>query len=221
MNQKKRQNSQSEILNPQSRGFTLLEVLLAVSILAIILGVIYASFSTAARNVEQAEIVRDTTDLARTLVAKVSDDINNAYCGPVAAGKVVFYGKKKEQEISGNKHRLDEIYLTTLTNWRKPDSKETDLWEIGYYFGEKQSGYTLMRREKRELSNDLAPLEGGIVFELSQKITEFRLRYFNGSTWSDEWSNSSSCNLPMAVEISLALENERLYVTQVDFGIRR
>ena len=62
-----------------SRGFTLLEVLLSMAILVVIMTVIYASFSTAGNNVEQAERVRDDTDIARTLIARLSTDIQNAY----------------------------------------------------------------------------------------------------------------------------------------------
>ena len=62
-----------------SKGFTLLEVLLAMAILAVIMTVIYASFSTAGNNVEQAERLRDETDIARTLIARLSADIANAY----------------------------------------------------------------------------------------------------------------------------------------------
>src|SRR5512134_2779574 len=75
------QNPVSSIrfLNPQSQGFTLLEVLIAVAIMSAIVTVIYMSFSTTSRNVQQAEEMRDTADLARPLLAKLSDDIANAY----------------------------------------------------------------------------------------------------------------------------------------------
>jgi len=221
MDQNKHQNQQSEISNPKLNGFTLLEVLLAVSILAIIIAAIYASFSTAARNVEQAEAIRTSTDLARTLIAKISDDIHNAYCNSsMTTWKTVFYGKKQEQEAGGNKHRLDSIYLTTLTNWRKPNSKEIDLWEVGYYFKEKPdgSGYTLMRHEKRELNKNVPPLEGGIDYEITGAVQELHLRYLIGSTLIEEWGSSSQCRYPNAVEISLVLEDGSLYTTRVDVG---
>jgi type II secretion system protein J len=201
-------------------GFTLIEVLLAVSIMAFIVSAIYMSFFTSSRNVQQAEAIRDSTDLARTLIMKIADDIHSAYCGSLTTGKTVFFGKKEEHEINGKTQRMDSIYLTPLTNWRTPNSKESELWEIGYYFKEKPngSGYTLMRHEKRLLSSDVLPLEGGIDYEITDKAVEFRLRYLNGSSWAEEWGSSEKCTYPQAVEITLALEDGSTYTSRFDVG---
>ncbi len=206
-------------------GFTLIEVVLAVSIMAFITSVIYMSFFTTSRNVEQAEAKRDNTDLARILLTKMSDDIHNAYCGSLMTGKTVFYGKKQEQKTGGNELRTDSLYLTTLTNSRKRGSKETELCEVGYYFKEKPdgSGNVLMRHDKRELSNDIAPLEGGVEYEITDRVEELHLRYLrSGSTsFVEELGNSGPClsgALPKAVEISLTLDDGSLYTTRVDVG---
>lgn len=210
---------QSTFHNPHSKGFTLLEVLLALAILTVVVAVIYTSFSTASRSVESAEAIRDDTDLARTLIARVSDDIVNAYCSQNMKTTTFFYGKKEEKDVNGNKVRLDSLFLTTLTNWRRPDSKETDLWEVGYFFNEKPDGkgYVLMRREKRELSKDFPPLEGGVEYEITDRIDELQIRYYDGSKWLDETGGKNLC-IPQAVssvEIALTLAGGKTYTTQV------
>lgn len=205
-----------------SKGFTLLEVLIAVAIMAGIVTVIYASFFTTSQNVEQAEKIRDASDLARTLVAKLTNDIANAYVNPGMntsnAPLTVFYGKKVQPETGDDKPRYDELYLTTQTNWRRPGTKETDLWEVGYYFKQKTDGpgYVMMRREKRELSKDVPALEGGVEYDMTDSIKSLQFRYFNGFVWSDEWNNRTT--LPMAVQISLLFNNGSTYVTKVDIG---
>jgi prepilin-type N-terminal cleavage/methylation domain-containing protein len=211
---------------PKSPGFTLLEVLIAVAIMSMIVTVIYTSFFTASRNVEQAEAIRDSTDLARTLVAKLSSDISNAYLNPYMNASVVttiFYGKKvqPETETGLNKsNRHDSLSLTPLTNWRRPDSKETDLWEVGYNFKQKPdgSGWVLMRREKRELSNDFPALEGGVEYEMTDHVVSLQFRYNDGFTWVDEWDSRSRQKLPSIVEITLLLDDGSAYITQVDVG---
>jgi type II secretion system protein J len=206
-------------LQPPARtgnGFTLLEVLLALSILALVVTAVYASFSTTGRNIEKAEVTRDSTDLARTLVAKMSSDIANAYVNSAMAGKTIFYGGKKEFGTGNDKQRYDVLSLTTLTNWRKSDSQEMDLWEVGYFFTEKSdvSGYVMMRREKRVLSTDMPAGEGGVEYQITDRVKGLQLRYNNGGdTWYDEWTTKNA--QPQIVEIALTLDSGMTYTTRV------
>jgi general secretion pathway protein J len=212
-------NPKSEIRNRD--GFTLIEVLLAMTILAIILTAVYASFSTAGRNIEHAEVSRDETDLARMLISRLSDDIANAhYYNTSLVAPLIFYGKREDDPTGEGKIMRDSLYLTTLTNWRRPGSKQTDLWEVGYFFKEKpeSTGYVLMRWEKRELSKDVPALEGGNEFELTDQVLSLRFRYYDGSKWVEEWDSRKSHLLPNAVEIALMLASGKVYVTQVDRG---
>ena len=222
----------SALRTPHSKGFTLLEVLLAMAILSVIMTVIYASFSTAGKNVEQAEMIRDETDIARTLIVRLSVDIANAYLiSNVIAPSVPtrFYGKKEEMEgvigTGDRKIRHDSINLTTLTNWRKRDSPEMELWEVGYFFREKPdgTGYALFRREKRELSKVVPVLEGGVEYEITDRVESLQLTYSDhGSTWTDNgWDSQAMGKLPKMVEIVLALDTGKVYTTRVDVGNRQ
>jgi hypothetical protein len=189
-----------------------------MAILALIVTGIYTSFSTASQSVQHAEVARDETDLARTLIARLSLDIENADCDHVANG-AVFYGKKEEVETEGVKRRHDNLAMTTLTNFPRPDSKETELLEADYYFKEKadSKGYSLMRREKRELSKDVKPLEGGVEYEITDQVAELRFRYSStstGLTWVDEW-DKTQCSKPAIVEMTLVLSSGKQYSTEV------
>jgi hypothetical protein len=76
-----------------------------------------------------------------------------------------------------------------------------------------------MRREKRELSKDVPLLEGGVDYEITDKVEELQLRYNNGrSQWSDGWDTrkNPSPSLPRAVEITLTLADGKRYITVVD-----
>jgi len=213
-------NLNSELGN--RKGFTLLEVLIATAIMAGIVSVIYSSFFTASRNVEQAEKIRDESDLVRTLVAKLSSDIANAYVNTGMNPLTVFYGNmvqsETESDANGNALRYDELYLTTLTNWRRPNTPETDLCEVGYYFKQKTdgSGYVLMRREKRQLSVEVPALEGGVEYELTDRVKSLQFEYYNGTIWSNAWPSGTT--LPTAVQISLLLDDGSAYTTKVDVG---
>jgi general secretion pathway protein J len=224
-----RPSPNSSLRTPNASGFTLLEVLIAVAIMSLIVTVIYTSFSTTSRNVQQAEEMRDTADLARTLLAKLSDDIANAYVNTRMNSPVVltiFYGKKGEADLKDEKIRRDDLSMTTLTNVRTPGTKETDLWEVGYFFKEKTNGigFALMRREKRELSKDSPALEGGLEpYEVTDRVESLKFRYFDvgAQKWVDEWDSrtrGTSSPLPKAVEITLALDDGSSYITEVEVG---
>ena len=203
-----------------------------MAILSLIMTVVYASFSTAGKNVEQAETIRDEADIARTLISRLSVDIANAYMNSSMNAPTVLtiFFSKKEEIVGGSttgdeKIRHDSISLTTLTNWRKPDSKETELWEVGYFFKERPDGKgsTLYRREKRELSKDFPALEGGVEYEITDRVESLQFRYSdNGLTWTDTgWDSKSLGRLPKAVEIALLLDTGKLYTTRVDVGNRQ
>jgi len=215
-------NPKSEIRNPKLGGFTLLEVLIAVAIMAGIVTIIYSSFFTASRNVEQAEAIRDSSDMARTLMMKIADDISDAYYNPAMNTPeviTIFNGKKEQTDPTDERSRHDSITLTTLTNWRRPNTQETDLWEVGYFFKQKPdgSGSVMMRREKRELSKDSPAGEGGIEYEITDRVKFFQLRYNEvGDTWYDEWNSTTRNRLPKLVEIALTLESGMTYSTYVE-----
>jgi hypothetical protein len=186
-----------------------------MAILTIVASAVYASFATAGRMVEQAGEVREGTDLARTLLARITSDIANVYVNP-GMTETFLLGRKVEDEEQRKRH--DGIYLTTRSNWRKPDTKETDLWEVGYYFEDKPdgSGQVLMRKEKRELSREVPRLEGTNDYELTDSVAELRFRYYSGTTWSDEWDTKNQGRAPRAIEIVLSLADGRIYMTTVE-----
>lgn len=205
-------------MSSNAKGFTLIEVLIATAIMAGITAVIYSSFFSASRNVEEAETTRDSTDLARTLVMKLTDDIANAYFNP-SMQETVFVGKNSG--ATADELRFDSITFTTLTNWRRPGSKETDLWEVGYRFEDQpdKGGKVMIRTEKRELGKDQPPpLEGGTDYTITGSVAGLRLRYYNGSAWTDEWDSRTQRTLPKAVEIQLSLDDGSTYLTKVEAG---
>ncbi len=209
-------NRWSRIEDRDASGFTLIEVVLALAILALAASVLYASFSTTSTNVDVAEALREDTDLARTILMRLSHDIVNAYCNS-GVQETFFYAKKEEVQTPDGPKRMDSLYLTTMTNTRRPGTEETDLWEVGYFFKEKPdgSGYVLMRREKREIRKDSPPLEGGEEYPVTDKIDGLELSSYYGSKWRDEVGGPDKCIRPEAVRVTLSLYGGKIYTTAV------
>ncbi len=72
----------------------------------------------------------------------------------------------------------------------------------------------LMRREKRELSPNSPALEGGTEYMLTDRVESLQLRYYNGTSWIDDWSNKAA--MPRVVEIALVLDDGSEYITDVN-----
>lgn len=203
-------------MNSDRRGFTLVEALIATTILSLIVTVIYMSFATTGRNVEQAEAARDMADLARTLTSRIANDITNAYYTN-AMPETIFYGASMPGDEDA---RFDSISLTTLSSWRRSNTKETELCEIGYRFVPLAGGHgmKLLRREKRELNRDYPPLEGGSEYLITEHVTGMQLRYYDGAAWTDGWDSRTRNALPKEVEIQLALDDGSSYITRMEVG---
>jgi hypothetical protein len=157
-------------------------------------------------------------------MTRLSTEIANGYCkgNPPAIFRVIPEEIQGESVKADEKIRHDKITMTTLTHWRKLDSKETELWEVEYFFKEKPEGkgYALYRREKTELSKDVPAGEGGNEYEMTDRVQSLQFRLSaNGSTWTDSgWGNTTACILPKTVEIALTLDTGKVYLTKVDVG---
>lgn len=204
----------------RGKGFTLIEVLLSIVILAAVVSVVYASFSTAGQNIEAAEASRAEVDIARALLRRMIDELGNAFYaqdwhGNPSMKEASFRGKKEEEEVNGTLVRVDSISLTTIAPWRTPGTAESGLREVGYFFREREdgTGIDLFRREKRDPGSTAADAADEVEYKLSDKIAGLRFRYYDGSKWVDEWDLN---RLPQLVEIAVVMAGGRVYTTKVE-----
>jgi hypothetical protein len=132
-----------------------------------------------------------------------------------------FLGKKEEAEVEGKKVRRDGLSLSTRTNWRRPGTKEMDLWTVGYFFRERPdgSGYVLMRKERRSLEVVNGALAGETEYEVTDQVESLRLRYTSdGRSWQDDLGGAETCMRPAAAEITLVMADGTAYRTLVRSG---
>lgn len=206
----------------ERNGFTLIEVLIAITILTVIMMVVYQAFTASTDGIRRAEAVDELNSTARVIFLKLMDDINNAY---LTGNNVIFVGdSKRDKELP-----QDSLNLTSISNLRMvKDAKETDLYEIGYKMKEdyayqkQEKRLSLFRREKKTIGVEPV-LEGGEAYELTDEIAGLRFSYFDGANkkWKDNWdSRSTTTKLPTAVEVEVILfdadKKERAFKTIID-----
>jgi type II secretion system protein J len=215
------------------RGFTLLEVLVSVAILAIIMAALYSAYTT---NVEAIQIARENGQVhqtARIALDRITKDLQSAVTeirSPSGTNRLGFIGK--DQERDGK--RMDRIDFTTLTYMALSEqSPAADLCEVGYRVmedPEQEETLVLMRRQKILVSlpeEDTSPAEefgeGGGEQEMARNLAGFRITYEDQGgeeldRWSTEETNSTS-GLPVLVKVRLvikdALEREHVFFTTI------
>lgn len=209
------------------RGFTLLEVLLAVTILALVGTMVYGGFSQTALNkarveedVDHARVVHMTLDrIARELtMAYVSTHVNPSL--DLRVVQTAFIGKD-----NGDDDRIDFTSFSHRRLYR--NARESDQNEISYFVTESPedpSTRVLARREQNRIDED--PRRGGKSQILLSNVEEFNVDYFDPllSDWVQTWSTIDALaqpnRLPTQVRIRLAVKDPRRPNETQTFGTR-
>ncbi len=193
------------------KGLTLLEILVAITILATILGVIYTTFLSALKASDLIESDEEAYQTARSLIGMLSQELSALYYDPVkTSGTAVTQQKSLEglhEEADGE--RTDQITFITTSYRRKGDnSREGMIARIGYFFdvdaisGKKR----LIRSEDPYLYDE----EGGRLSLLTDRVESLTISYLikgtNSDEWLDEWNKSE---LPDLIKIELSVLNDK------------
>lgn len=207
------------------RGFTLLELLVAISILAMVSILIYSAFSAMKRSKEGLSRLQDRYREGRMAMARITLDLQSAYLSshrPISDALVVqrtlFKGTR------GNP--ADRIDFDSFSNLRRDrDAHQSDQAEISYFGSpdpEVDGKLDLARRLSPRL--DLEPEHGGRVEVLATDIDLFDVEYFDATTgqWEETWDTSQAIGqpdrMPYQIRITLVLNGGRRAVTDTGRG---
>lgn len=134
------------------RGFTLMEVMLALGIFGIVTTMLYGTFARTLRSKGIAERRAEVTRVGRAAVGRMADEIASAYYPSSLSGTAIFRVLKSGTDDAP----LDSLVFTALS--ARPagiDGRETDQRMLAYFFPRERSG---MRRDRR--SSDAAESGG-------------------------------------------------------------
>jgi len=185
-----------------ARAFTLLEVLVATAIMAVLAGSLYATLHVAFRARRSAtsavQEVR-TVDLA---LARLRADIESAVVpAGILAGALV--GEPGTDAVG---RPSDSLLLHCTSPGGEPAEGAGDVRMVEFACAEADddTGLVLLRRVTTNL---LAPTTPEPYEEvLARGIGAFALRYFDGIDWLEAWDSTTQDNrLPAAVEVTLQL----------------
>ncbi|MFI5297419.1 MAG: type II secretion system protein GspJ [Polyangiales bacterium] len=191
------------------RGLTLIEMMIAVSVLSLISILIYGAFSAMSTGKTRAAILSERFRLGRLAMTRMSRELGMSYLSGHAAATpaltarvTAFLGTSRRVDFNAFAHRR-----------LIKDAHESDQCEISYFTGTDSVVSTqtnLLRREQTII--DDVPGKGGVVNVLVDDVETFSLKFFDPLTglWTDTWdSTSTSANfarMPFQVQLTLVMK---------------
>jgi len=186
------------------RGFTVVELVVAMAIAAILSGVLYESLSTAFKAQSAATSSLESSRTAALAMDLLSNDIQNT----MQPGTASVLAGSFEGTTSTDGHGNPAADLVFYTNSFAADHadgngeiKEVELTVEARPNGEQD----LVRRVSANLLSEqgVTPDEETVC----RNVAGFNLRYYTGSDWQDTWDSTQEDNtVPAAVEVTLQLQ---------------
>lgn len=178
-------------------GFTLIEILLAVAILATIAALVFGSLSTTLNVIDVARTNAAGEQVVRTTMRLMADELSMGVSLPV----MPWMGLNAQQEGQP----ADTVAFLTIGQFRGAESdKDTEVVRI-VYTREGDKLLRLVRRNLYGLTDD--SLE---QLELARMVKGFNVRYYDitNNLWVDEWDGRARSKPPGALLIELTLQQE-------------
>jgi general secretion pathway protein J len=179
-------------------GFTLLEILLALSILATVLSTVFASYTGAFRLVSETESQAEIYQMARVALERILEDLESFYPEDI---------EDEETPVSGG----NETSLRFLSRAHVVFGQEDQSWgtteisyEVGEGDGEEDRGNILSRRQTLQGEPEDPSGGGADGLPVCERLASVSFRYYYGDEqWRDDWDPSSEEELKM---VSVTLE---------------
>lgn len=193
-------------------GFTLIEVMTAVTILALMAAITYSVVFSAVKRSRYIDRISALEIETQGIGDLIIEDIRGAF---IQEGVVPFFLGDDKFYIDQPTDRIS--LLTTATMPVSPYEPSGGISEVTYSITETKDGQiSLFRRE--QLPQEPPFDEGGGTFEITDRIKSLNLSYSDGEDWFDEWDSQGqnefmTGKLPKLVRIELILQEEDTITT--------
>jgi len=196
------------------RGFTLIEIMLALSIFSFI-GIATVKQITqivSTKNIALRDL--DLFNALRSVVSVFRQDLSQSFhISVLELPKESKEAFQRGQQVARTLFdgRKDQLVFTSLShrNYYK-NRKETDQAEISYFLQPRKGREfpTLMKRESAMIDDDV--YQGGSVYMLLDDVKSMTLNYWDekAGKWLDDWNSDSGATrdrFPLAVKLSLVV----------------
>jgi general secretion pathway protein J len=179
------------------QGFTLIEILLAVALVATIAALVFGSLSTTVNVIDSARANAAGEQVVRITMRLIADELSMGVSLPV----MPWMGVNAQREGQP----ADTVAFLTMGQFRGAESaQDTEVVRI-VYTREGDKLLRLVRRNLYGLTDD--SLE---QLELAGMVKGFNVRYYDSTNnlWVDEWDGRARSKPPAALLIELTVQQD-------------
>ena len=198
------------------RGFTLIEILVAVTIIATIVSMIYGSYFATAKSADAYKVKMALSSQMRKVLNQMTRQIRCSYIG-----------KQKENKDLNGKNKISRnpvvyfnyedvpgsgvLRLVTTHRLFCEDGYADGLFDVAYKY-DKNIG-TLYLSQRRFVGTSENNIEDRNWRPILENVEAVGLSFFDGQRWLPQWDFEQKKKLPFAVKISITCkdENSRQY----------
>ena len=198
-----------------SSGFTMIELMLALAIFALITTIMFGSFSQTASSKRMIQSDQERTHAVRVALMRMTREIEMAYWSDnentaITNRRTLFVGSARVD--------VDELMFSTFAHQRlRGGAAEGDTALISY-FGARDPDdrriLNLMRRETRRLQAEDPRTLPGEAYILCPDVSKVKFAYYDHKKkeWATDWSTLDASGmpyLPTHIRITLTILDQR------------
>lgn len=192
--------------SPPQRGFTLIELMLAVTILGLVLAMLAESFNVVAHSKVHGEARLSVDRAGRAILWQLSNDFRGMVQTPNAPSNVVVMGAGR----AGESGPADTATISTLNVGHSRaifGFGPENIVSYNLVRNPDQRGWYLLTRSQQSglMGSDS---QAGPAAVLADNVLSLHLRYYDGSKWTESWDSTSlqrGSQVPIAVVIELQM----------------
>lgn len=177
----------------EHKGFTLVEVLVALTVTALMLTSVYQTVSSATLAREKLAVTNGQHHMARIVTERIGRELQSLH----------FIVTDELTSFRGGITGSDTELLSFSSTASTPLAKEPGLpARISYQLqATPDAGQDLYRLNRTE--NSTLAINSGRAYKLADNLTSLEIRFLNNGRWVDHWDSRTSGTLPEAVALTI------------------
>ncbi len=199
-------------------GFTLIEILVAMTIIVSIVSMVYGSYFATSKSAEAYKTRMTLSQDVRDVLQQMARQIRCSYAvrpkSPASGGKPILPKTKGILESPVNYFKggwnapAGEILQLVTTSRLSLAQERTDgLLDVAYNFDPSTGTLFVSQRRFVHIGKD-ADATNRNWSPLIESVEHIELTFFDGEQWLGEWDFTQKKQLPGAVRISITCEDE-------------